>query len=88
MPLSDKNQEILKGVLLSRQGLPLKIMMAWMDEEILAQEKKTAPKGNLLDDIPFFYEKEGKIKMLKSLRSKFEGFERQEKEDAEKPAGD
>ena len=88
MFLSDKHIEILKGVLLSKNGMPLKILMEWMDVLVLEQEKKTTTKGNLLDDIPFFYRKEGAIKILKSLRSEFESMEHEEKVSAGEPAGD
>lgn len=88
MSLSEKSEEILKGALLSHNGMPLRIMQEWMDEEILLQEKKTSTKGNLLEDVPFLYRKEGAIKILKSLRSKFDNIERKEKEDAGKPVGD
>lgn len=84
MSLSDKNIQILKGALLSHGGMPLKIMQEWMDELILTREKKISSKGNLLEDIPFMYKRDGAIKMLKSLRSDFDDMERGEKEDAEK----
>lgn len=88
MSLSEENEEILRGALLSHSGLPLKIMQEWMKDEISIQEQKTSTKGNLLEDVPILYRKEGAIKILKSLRSKFENIERKEKEDAGKPAGE
>ena len=83
MALSKENKQILKGALLTHSGVPLQIMQEWMDELILFQEKKTPSKGNLLEDIPLMYRRDGAIKILKSLRSDFDDIERGEKEDKE-----
>jgi len=47
------------------------------NEKISEQENKTSTKGNLLEDIPQMYKRDGAINILKSLRSGLDELEQE-----------
>ena len=51
------------------------MLKQWYDEKIAEQEKKTSTKGNLFEDVPQMYKRDGAINLLKSLRSDLDDWE-------------
>ncbi len=77
--ITEQQMKMLRDVLLSHGGNPLLILKQFYDDKIAEQEKKTSTKGNLFEDIPQMYKREGAINLLKSLRSGLDDWEREAK---------
>lgn len=78
--ITDKQIELLRDVLLTHGGQPLIILKQLYDEKIAEWEKKTTTKGNLFEDVPQMYKRDGAINILKSLRSDLEDWEQEAKD--------
>ena len=77
--ITDQQIKLLEGVLLTHGGQPLMILKQFYDDKIAEQEKITSTKGNLLEDIPKMYKRDGAIKLLKSLRTDLDDWEQKAK---------